>query len=81
MFLEDLITFEPKGMAYAAKLKIGMLVEFAKMLIELSKEQEIGPRALDLVKMDVSEDALELILGIVEGFDSTALKIIKENWL
>ncbi|MHA1221203.1 MAG: hypothetical protein ACTSQB_05675, partial [Candidatus Heimdallarchaeota archaeon] len=56
-FLDDLITLEPEGMAYAARLKIAMLVEFAKMLIELSKEPEIGPRALDLVQMDVSADA------------------------
>lgn len=81
IFLEDLITFEPEGMAYAARLKIEMLVEFAKMLIELSKQKEIGPRAVELVKMDVSEDALEVILDIVDGFDSSALKIIKENWL
>lgn len=79
--LEDLITLEPEGMAYAAKLKIGMLVEFAKMLIELSKEPEIGAKALNLIKRDVSADALELILEMVYGFDSTAMEIIREDWL
>jgi len=81
MFIEDLITFEPEGIAYAAQLKIGMLVDFAKMLIDLSKEPKIGSRALELVQMDVSPDALELIMEMVKGFDPTALKIIKENWL
>ena len=80
-FLDDLITLEPKGMAYAAKLKIAMLVEFAKMIIELSKEPEIGAKAIDLVKMDVSADALELILDIVHGFDPTTTEILRENWL
>jgi len=80
-FLEDLMTLEPKGMAYAAKLKIAMLVDFAKMIIELSKEPDIGPKAIDLVKMDVSADALELILDIVHGFDPTTTEIIKEDWL
>ncbi len=80
-FLDDLITLEPKGMAYAAKLKIAMLVEFAKMIIELSKEPDIGAKAIDLVKMDVSADALELILDIVHGFDPTTTEILRENWL
>ncbi|NHK32259.1 MAG: hypothetical protein FK730_12965 [Asgard group archaeon] len=79
--LQDLITLEPEGMAYAAKLKIGMLVEFAKMLIELSKEPEIGTKALNLIKRDVSDDALELIIEMVHGFDPTAIEIIKEEWL
>ena len=81
VLIENLMNIDPKGMAYAAKLKIDMLVEYAKMLIELSKRKEIGSKALDLVKMDVSEDALVLIQDIVEGFDPTALEIIKENWL
>jgi hypothetical protein len=80
-FLDDLITLEPKGMAYAARLRIAMLVEFAKMIIELSKEPDIGPKVIDLVRMDVSADALELILDIVHGFDPTTTEIIKENWL
>ncbi|MHA1628690.1 MAG: hypothetical protein ACTSXO_02260 [Candidatus Heimdallarchaeota archaeon] len=80
-FLESLVTLEPEGMAYAAQMKIGMLVDFAKMLIELSKEPKIGTRALELVEMDVSPDALELIKEMVKGFDPTALKIIKEDWL
>ncbi|NHJ31966.1 MAG: hypothetical protein FK732_03800 [Asgard group archaeon] len=80
-FLEDLITLEPKGMAYAARLKIAMLVDFAKMIIELSKEPEIGSKSLDLVRMDVSADALELILDIVHGFDPTTTEIIRESWL
>ncbi len=80
-FLEDLITLEPKGMAYAAKLKIAMLVDFAKMIIELTKEPDIGSKAIDLVRMDVSADALELILDIVHGFDPTTTEIIKEEWL
>ncbi len=80
-FLDSLVTLEPIGMAYAARLKISNLIEFAKMLIDLSKEPEIGPRAIDLVRMDVSADALELILEIVDGFDPTATQIIKENWI
>ncbi|MFW9924205.1 MAG: hypothetical protein ACFFDW_13050 [Candidatus Thorarchaeota archaeon] len=80
-FLNSLVKLEPKGMAYAAKLKIDMLIEFSKMVIELSKESEIGPKAIELVKMDVSEDAYELILDIVAGFDPSALEIIKSNWL
>jgi len=80
-FLDDLITLEPKGMAYAARLKTAMLVEFAKMIIELSKEPDIGAKAIDLVKMDVSADALELILDIVHGFDPTTTEILRENWL
>lgn len=79
--LDDLITLEPEGMAYVAKLKIGMLVEFAKMLIELSKEPEIGAKALYLIKRDVSADALNLILEMVHGFDSSATEIIREEWL
>ncbi len=79
--LEYLITLEPEGMAYAARLKIVMLVEFAKMLVELSKEPKIGSKAIDLVKMDVSADAYELIVDILAGFDPTALEIIKEEWL
>lgn len=79
--LEYLITLEPEGMAYAARLKIVMLVEFAKMLVELSKEPKIGSKAIDLVKMDVSADAYELIIDILAGFDPTALEIIKEDWL
>ena len=51
------------------------------MLIDLSKEPEIGPRAIDLVRMDVSPDALDLILEMVEGFDPTAMQILKENWI
>ena len=80
-FLDNLITLEPKGMVYAARLKIAMLVEFAKMIIELSKEPEIGAKAIDLVKMDVSADALELILDIVHGFDPTTTELLRENWL
>ncbi|MCE7745929.1 MAG: hypothetical protein GPJ52_12425 [Candidatus Heimdallarchaeota archaeon] len=80
-FLDDLITLEPKGMAYAARLKIAMLVEFAKMIIELSKVPDIGAKAIDLVKMDVSADALELILDIVHGFDPTTMELLRENWL
>lgn len=80
-FLNSLVKLEPKGMAYAAKLKIDMLIEFSKMVIELSKVSEIGPKAIELVKMDVSEDAYELILDIVAGFDPSALEIIKSNWL
>lgn len=80
-FLDNLITLEPKGMAYAARLKIAMLVEFAKMIIELSKEPDIGAKAIDLIKMDVSADALELILDIVHGFDPTTTEILRENWL
>jgi hypothetical protein len=79
--LEDLITLEPEGMAYAARLKIAMLVEFSKMLIDLSKEPEIGPKALSLVRRDVSADALEVILEMVEGFDPTASEIIRGEWL
>jgi len=79
--LEYLITLEPEGMAYAARLKIVMLVEFAKMLVELSKEPKIGSKAIGLVKMDVSADAYELIVDILAGFDPTALEIIKEDWL
>ena len=55
--------------------------EFSKMLIELTKEPQIGSKAIDLVKMDVSEDAYDLIIDIVAGFDPTALEIIKEDWL
>ncbi len=80
-FLNKLITLEPKGIAYAAKLKIDMIIEFAKMLIELAKEPQIGSKAIDLVKMDVSQDAYDLIIDIVAGFDPTALEIIKEEWL
>ncbi len=81
IFLDNLINLEPEGMAYAARLKISTLVEFARMLIDLSKEPEIGPKAVDLIKMDVSADALDLILEMVEGFDPSAMGIIKENWL
>jgi len=80
-FLNKLITLEPKGIAYAAKVKIDMMIEFSKMLIELTKEEEIGSKAIELVKMDVSEDAYDLIIDIVAGFDPTALEIIKEDWL
>ncbi|NHJ86209.1 MAG: hypothetical protein FK734_12155 [Asgard group archaeon] len=80
-FLELLVNLEPNGMAYAAKEKIGMLVDFARMLVELSKEPEIGQKALDLVRMDVSSDALELIMDMIHGFDPTATEIIKESWL
>lgn len=80
-FLESLVKLEPKGMAYAAQLKIEMLIEFAKMLIELSKQDEIGSKAIELVKMDVSDDAYELIVDIVAGFDPMALEIIKSDWL
>ncbi|NHJ48965.1 MAG: hypothetical protein FK733_14360 [Asgard group archaeon] len=79
--LQDLITLEPEGMAYAARLKIAMLVEFSKMLIDLSKEPEIGSKALALVRNDVSADALELILDMVEGFDPTATEILRGEWL
>jgi len=81
IFLDNLINLEPEGMAYAARLKISTLVEFARMLIDLSKEPDIGPKAVDLIRMDVSANALDLILEIVEGFDPTAMVIIKENWL
>jgi hypothetical protein len=80
-FLDDLVTLEPEGMASAARLKIAMLVEFSKMLIDLSKEPKIGSNALKLVERDVSPDALELILEMVEGFDPTATEIIREDWL
>lgn len=80
-FLNKLINLEPIGIAYAAKLKIDMLIEFSKMLIELTKEPQIGAKAIELVKMDVSEDAYDLIIDIVAGFDPTALEIIKEEWL
>lgn len=80
-FLDSLVTLKPTGMAYAARLKIENLIEFSKMLIDLSKEPEIGPRAIDLVRMDVSADALDLILEIVDGFDPTATQILKENWI
>lgn len=80
-FLNSLIKIEPKAMAYAAKLKIDMLIEFSKMLIELSKEPAIGSSAVDLLKMDVSEDVYDLIIDIVSGFDPTALEIIKSGWL
>ncbi|MHA1125598.1 MAG: hypothetical protein ACTSO7_07020 [Candidatus Heimdallarchaeota archaeon] len=79
--LEYLITLEPEGMAYAARLKIAMLVEFAKMLAELIKEPDIGQKAIDLVKMDVSADAYELIVDILSGFDPNALEIVKDSWL
>jgi len=80
-FLNSLLKIEPKAMAYAAKLKIDMLIEFSKMLIELSKEPAIGASAADLLKMDVSVDVYELIIDIVSGFDPTALEIIKSGWL
>lgn len=79
--LEYLISLEPEGMAYAARLKIAMLVEFARMLAELIKEPEIGQKAIDLVKMDVSADAYELIVDILSGFDPSALEIVKDSWL
>ena len=79
--LEYLISLEPEGMAYAARLKIAMLVEFARMLAELIKEPEIGQKAIDLVKMDVSADAYELIVDILSGFDPLALEIVKDSWL
>jgi len=80
-FLNKLVNLEPIGIAYAAKLKIDMLIEFSKMLIELTKEPQIGAKAIELVKMDVSEDAYDLIIDIVAVFDPTALEIIKEEWL
>ena len=80
-FLNTLIKIEPKAMAYAAKLKIDMLIEFSKMLIELSKESGIGQSATDLIKMDVSPDVYDLIIDIVGGFDPTALEIVKSSWL
>ena len=80
-FLNTLIKIEPKAMAYAAKLKIDMLIEFSKMLIELSKESAIGQSATDLIKMDVSPDVYDLIIDIVGGFDPTALEIVKSSWL
>jgi hypothetical protein len=79
--LEYLVTLEPEGMAYAARLKIAMLVEFARMLAELIKEPEIGENAINLVKMDVSHDAYDLIVEILSGFDPTALEIVKDSWL
>ena len=79
--LEYLVTLEPEGMAYAARLKIAMLVEFARMLAELIKEPEIGENAIGLVKMDVSDDAYELIIDILSGFDPHALEIVKDSWL
>ena len=80
-FLDLLIQLDPKGMASAAQLKIDMLIEFAKILIELTKSKGIGPKGIELVKMDVSPKAYELIVDIVAGFDPTAIEIIKSDWL
>ncbi|MEA2071050.1 MAG: hypothetical protein U9O98_07140 [Asgard group archaeon] len=80
-FIDDLLALEPEVRAYAANLKIEMLVNFARMLIEFSKRAKIGSQALDLIRNDVSQEALDLIEDIVAGFDPTALEIIREDWL
>jgi hypothetical protein len=79
--LEYLIALDPEEMAYVARLKLDMLVDFSKMLIELSKEPGIGLKALELLQMDVSSQAFELIKEMASGFDPTALEIIREDWL
>jgi hypothetical protein len=79
--IDNLINLEPGGFITAAQIKIEMLIEFAKMLILLSKNKDIGARAIDQVKMDVSPNALQIILEVVAGYDPEAGRILREDWL
>ncbi|MBD3193119.1 MAG: hypothetical protein GF308_20970 [Candidatus Heimdallarchaeota archaeon] len=81
MLLPSLLDLGSKGLISATKIKIEMLIEFARVLIELSKDPEIGANSINLIKMDVSPDAAELIIDIASGFDPSVVGIIKENWL